>query len=144
MQVRTSKLAAFLANFVHTGFPSKTSQQLSLDNPVHLRKWSSSGYGATAVKWWVALGRGFQTFRREPIERQSKRKVRTFVAVVAENNADLRPKQVHTIPVEAPTLSTRHKFSRTIWEKLKLNLLRDRESPNFEVMEQTETENLLL
>jgi len=70
--------------------------------------------------------------------------VRTFVAVVAENNADLRPKQVHTIPVEAPTLSTRHKFSRTIWEKLKLNLLRDRESPNFEVMEQTETENLLL
>jgi len=70
--------------------------------------------------------------------------VRTFVAVVAENNADLRPEQVHTIPLEAATLSTRHKFSRTIWEKLKLNLVRDRESPNFEVMEQTETENVLL
>jgi len=70
--------------------------------------------------------------------------VRTFVAVVAENNADLRLEQVHTIPVEALTLTTRHKFSRTISEKLKLNLVRDRESPNFEVMEQTETEDLLL
>lgn len=70
--------------------------------------------------------------------------MRTFVAVVAENNADLRPKQVQTISMEAVTLSRRHKFSRTISEKLKLNLVRDRESPNFEVMEQTETENLLL
>lgn len=70
--------------------------------------------------------------------------MRTFVAVVAEHNADLRPEQMHTVPVEAVTLSTRHKFSRSISEKLKLNLVRDRESPNFEVMEQTGTENLLL
>jgi len=32
------KIAAFIATSVHTGFPSKNSQQTSLDNPVHLRK----------------------------------------------------------------------------------------------------------
>jgi hypothetical protein len=70
--------------------------------------------------------------------------VRTFVGAVAENNADLRPEQVRTIPVEEVTLSARHKFSRTISVKLKLNLLREREIPNFEVMEQTEGGNLLV
>jgi len=55
--------------------------------------------------------------------------VRTFVAVVAENNADLRPKQVQTTPVEAGTSSTRHKFSRTIWGKVKTKLGKGQRKP---------------
>jgi hypothetical protein len=59
-------------------------KMLILDTPMHLRKWSSSGYGATAIKYWVTLRGGFETLCRKPTESWSKRRtVRTFAEAVS-------------------------------------------------------------